>query len=334
MFTMEKEFSSLVVTERERGTYKTALTTRSTTQLPGGEVLIRVQYSSLNFKDALSASGNRGVTRHYPHTPGVDAAGVVEASDHPDWQPGDQVIVTGFDLGMNTSGGLSQYIRVPAKWVVRLPENLTLAESMMYGTAGFTAALSVVALQHNGVTPGKGPVVVTGSTGGVGSIAIAMLAKLGYTVVAVSGKASAESFLKSLGAAEVIPRAELEDASGKALLKTRFAGAVDTVGGLILANVLKSTHYGGTVTCCGMVNGADLPVTVFPFILRGIQLAGIDSVEYPLAGRAAIWERMGSDLKPANLPSLSHEIGLEAVPDTLQKILHGGMQGRALVRID
>ncbi len=331
---MEKDFKSLVITEVERGKYETVLNTRNTTQLPQGEVLIRVRYSSLNFKDALSASGNRGVTRHYPHTPGIDAAGVVEASDHPDWQPGDQVIVTGFDLGMNTSGGLSQYIRVPAKWIVRLPEQLTLAESMMYGTAGFTAALSVAALQRNDVTPDKGPVVVTGSTGGVGSIAIAMLAKQGYQVVAVSGKASAEEFLKGLGATDVIPRSELEDASGKALLKTRFAGAVDTVGGGILANLIKSTHYGGTVTCCGMVNGGELPVTVFPFILRGIRLVGIDSVEFPLAERATIWERMSGDLKPADLPALSHEIGLEDAPASLQKILTGGMQGRALVRID
>ncbi|OIN60511.1 YhdH/YhfP family quinone oxidoreductase [Arsenicibacter rosenii] len=331
---MEKDFDCLLITEVERGKYETTLTTRNTSQLPQGDVLIRVHYSSLNFKDALSASGNRGVTRHYPHTPGVDAAGIIERSNHPGWRSGEAVIVTGFDLGMNTSGGLSQYIRVPAQWLVRRPENLTLAESMMYGTAGFTAALSVAALQRNGVTPDKGPVVVTGSTGGVGSIAIAMLAKQGYPVVAVSGKTSATPFLKRLGATEVIPRSELEEASGKALLKTRFAGAVDTVGGVMLANVIKSTNYGGTVTCCGMVSGGDLPITVFPFILRGIQLVGIDSVEFPLAERAAIWERMATDLKPADLPSLCHEIGLEAVPDSLQKILQGGMQGRALVRID
>ncbi|WP_242693080.1 YhdH/YhfP family quinone oxidoreductase [Sabulibacter ruber] len=331
---MENTFQCLLVTQQEAGGFNLEVTQKSIQDLPAGDVLVRVRYSSLNYKDALSASGNRGVTRNYPHTPGIDAAGVVEESSHPDWQHGNEVIVTGFDLGMNTSGGFAQYIRVPAKWLVKLPQGMTLRESMTYGTAGFTAALSVAALVRNGVTPEKGPVVVTGATGGVGSVAVSILHKLGYTVQAVSSKTTSQDFLTSLGASEIIPRAEMEDQSGKAMLKTRFAGAVDTVGGNVLATVIKSVHYGGTVTACGMVNGGELPITVFPFILRGIQLAGIDSVEFPAEQRPAIWQHLATDWKPANLESLAHEITLPDLPEAIQTILKGKMQGRALVKID
>ncbi|WP_205504368.1 YhdH/YhfP family quinone oxidoreductase [Rufibacter psychrotolerans] len=330
---MEKEFQCLLVTQTDTGEFHQEVTQKRVQDLPPGEVLIRVQYSSLNYKDALSATGNRGVTRQFPHTPGIDAAGVVESSTSPDWQPGDEVIVTGFDLGMNTSGGFAQYIRVPANWVVRLPAGMSLRESMVYGTAGFTAALSVEALLRNGVTPQKGPIAVTGATGGVGSIAVALLHQLGYTVHAVSSKASAQDFLHQLGATEIILRADLEDQSGKALLKPRFAGAVDTVGGQVLATLLKSVHYGGTVTCCGMVNGAEVPTTVFPFILRGIQLAGIDSVEYPAERRPAVWQQMAQGWKPRTLETLAHEITLQELPQAIATILKGQMQGRALVRL-
>ncbi|PQA54368.1 YhdH/YhfP family quinone oxidoreductase [Siphonobacter curvatus] len=331
---METTFECLLVTQETDGSFQTTLARKRIDELPAGEVLIRVRYSSLNYKDALSASGNRGVTRQYPHTPGIDAAGVIEASSHGDWQVGDEVIVTGFDLGMNTSGGLSQYIRVPAQWLVRRPESLSLKESMSYGTAGFTAGLSVAALLRSGIRPEQGPVVVTGATGGVGSIAVAILERLGYPVTAVSSKAEAHAFLTRLGASEIIPRTELEDTSGKALLKPRFAGAIDTVGGSVLATLVKSVQYGGVVTCCGMVNGGELPLTVFPFILRGVQLLGIDSVEYPIESRSEIWKHLSGDWKPADLPSLTREITLAEVPAVLETILKGHMQGRALVRID
>lgn len=330
---MKNSFQCLLVSESTNG-FSSEITTKTIADLPEGDVLIRVQYSSLNYKDALSASGNRGVTRRYPHTPGIDAAGVIETSTHPDWKSGDNVIVTGFDLGMNTSGGFAQYVRVPASWVVKLPEGLTLRESMIYGTAGFTAGLSVAALLKNGITPDKGSIAVTGATGGVGSIAVAILHQLGYSVSAISGKATSHDFLRSIGTTDIINRTDLEDTSGKALLKTRFAGAIDTVGGTVLATLLKSVHYGGTVTACGMVNGGELSTTVFPFILRGIQLAGIDSVEFPIEQRATIWSHLATDWKPETLDTLAHEIGLANLPDAIQTILNGKMQGRALVRMD
>ncbi|MDQ4141293.1 MAG: YhdH/YhfP family quinone oxidoreductase [Bacteroidota bacterium] len=310
------------------------MVTKNLDDLPLGDVLIRVQYSSLNYKDALSATGNRGVTRQYPHTPGVDAAGTVEASNTDAWQVGDEVIVTGFDLGMNTSGGFAQYIRVPKHWLMKLPEGLSLKQSMAYGSAGFTVGLSVAALIRNGVTPDKGKIVVTGATGGVGSIAVAILAKLGYSVSAVSSKTSAIDFLKELGATEIILRSEMEDQSNKALLKPRFAGAIDTVGGRVLATVIKSLQYSGVAACCGMVNGADLPVTVFPFILRGVQLVGIDSVECPLDQRLPIWNLLASEWLPETLEKSTHEITLEQLPQEINTILQGKMTGRAIVRID
>ncbi len=331
---MEKDYQCLQVSEAEPKQFKLAITTKRIDELPAGDVLIRVLYSSLNYKDALSASGNRGVTRQYPHTPGIDAAGVVEASTDNRWKIGDQVIVTGFDLGMNTSGGFSQYIRVPGSWVVKCPDGMTLRESMIYGTAGFTAGLSVAALLKSGVSPDQGPIVVTGATGGVGSMAVAILAHLGYTVSAVSSKESSTDFLTSLGATERIARADMEDHTGKVLLKQRFAGAVDTVGGLVLATVLKSLQYGGVATCCGMVNGGELPTTVFPFILRGVQLLGIDSVEFPIDQRAALWQLLATDWQPAELESLVQEIGLPEVSDAIQTILQGKMQGRVVVKID
>lgn len=331
---MTKEFQCLQVSEAEPKQFNLAITTRRIDELPAGDVLIRVLYSSLNYKDALSASGNRGVTRNYPHTPGIDAAGVVETSADERWKVGDQVIVTGFDLGMNTRGGFSQYIRVSGNWIVKLPENMTLRESMIYGTAGFTAGLSVHSLLKNGITPDKGPIVVTGATGGVGSVAVAILAYLGYSVSAVSSKESANGFLISLGATEIIPRADMEDQTGKILLKQRFAGAVDTVGGVVLATVLKSLNYGGVATCCGMVNGGELPTTVFPFILRGIQLSGIDSVEHPIDQRPSLWESLATQWKSDKLESLVQEISLAEVPDAIQTILQGKMQGRAVIRID
>lgn len=327
---MTEPFKALQVTEAD-GRFEIAVIDKFVAQLPAGEVLIKVQYSSLNYKDALSASGNKGVTRQYPHTPGIDAAGEVVSSTVDAWKAGDKVIVTGFDLGMNTSGGFQEYIRVPAKWVIALPEGLTLRESMIYGTAGFTAALSVQALLKAGIKPADGKVVVTGASGGVGSIAVAILSKLGYQVTAVSSKSAA--FLQSLGAVEVIPRSEVDDASGKVLLKPRFAAGVDTVGGNVLTTIVKSLQYGGVVTACGMVNGNNLPLTVFPFILKGVQLLGIDSVEYPAEQRAEVWAAMATVWKPAQLAQLANEIPLEKVEEHIRIILEGKVQGRTVVRL-
>mgnify|MGYP000456308698 CR=1 FL=1 len=327
---MTEPFKALQVIEAD-GKFVLAVVDKLIDKLPPGDVIIKVHYSSLNYKDALSATGNKGVTRQYPHTPGIDAAGEVISSTDENWKPGDQVIVTGFDFGMNTSGGFQEYIRVPAKWIVRLPQGLSLRESMIYGTAGFTAALSVQALMKTGVQPADGKIVVTGASGGVGSVAVPILSKLGYQVTAVSNKQAA--FLQSLGAVEVLPRAAMDDASGKVLLKPKFAGGIDTVGGNVLATVVKSLQYGGAVTACGMVNGGPLPLTVFPFILKGVQLLGIDSVEYPVSKRIAVWEAMATTWKPAQLTQLANEIPLEKLEESIHQILAGNIQGRTVLRL-
>lgn len=330
---MEQEFSALQTVEDTDGKYVTTLVKRPLKKTAQGNVLIRVRYSSLNYKDALSATGNKGVTRNYPHTPGIDAAGIVAASNDSRWTIGQEVILTGFDLGMNTDGGLAQYIEVPAHWLVALPQGLTLRESMALGTAGLTAALSVNALIRHGVLPPTGKVAVSGATGGVGSIAVAILSRLGYEVTAISSKSTAADFLHRLGAREIIQRSEMDDHSGKALLRPRFAAAVDTVGGNVLATLVKSLQYGGIATTCGMVNGVELPLTIFPFILKGIHLAGIDSVEVLMALREKIWHLLASEWKPAMLEDLVTEIGLEEVPAQLSQMLAGKMQGRIVVNV-
>ena len=266
------DFKAMVVSGDEDGKFTREITTRKLDSLPGGEILLNVKYSSLNYKDALSAIGNRGVTRNYPHTPGVDAAGVVERSESVEFQPGDKVIVHGYDLGMDTSGGFGQYVRVPADWVVRLPAGLDLKESMMYGTAGFTAAQSVLRIVEGGVSPRDGRILVTGATGGVGSMAVVVLAKAGYSVTASTGKKEQERFLADLGAEEVIGREDLTDPSGRLLLKGQWAGVVDTVGGEMLATAIKSTGQRGVVTTCGNVASHELNTNVYPFILRELRL--------------------------------------------------------------
>lgn len=320
-----------LVTEEIDGKYVSTLKTKSIDELPEGEVLINVKYSSLNFKDGLSSIGNKGVTRNFPHTPGIDAAGVVAESSNPDFKEGDEVVVTGYDLGMNTSGGFAEYIRVPAGWVVPKPEGLGLKEAMIYGTAGFTSALSVIKLQDAGVKSGK--VLVTGSTGGVGSVAVAMLAQLGYEVTGVTGKADKAEFLKSLGASEVIGREEAQDDSKRPMLKGIYSGVVDTVGGDILATALKTTAYGGAVTTCGLTQSPELNTSVFPFILRGVSLLGVDSVELPLEVKKYTWSRIAADLKVDGIESLSEEITLEQLPDYLSMILKGQTSGRIVVKI-
>ena len=328
-----QSFKAMVVTENEDHTFSRAIATRSTADLPAGDVLIRVQYSSLNYKDALSATGNKGVTRNFPHTPGIDAAGVVAESSGDRFAPGDEVILTGYDLGMNTDGGFGEYVRVPEDWIVRRPEPLSLRESMIYGTAGFTAALSVSRLVDHAVDPGEGEVLVTGATGGVGSIAVAILAQAGYRVVAVSGKTEQRKFLSDLGAADVITREDACDTSRRPLLKGRWAGVVDTVGGDILATALKSTRYGGAVTCCGLVASPQLSTTVFPFILRGVGLLGIDSVECPMERRLQIWQRLAGEWKLDALEQLAREVTLEQLDPLIDDILQGKLSGRTLIKI-
>ena len=292
-------FNAFVVTQTPDNSFATSIEKIAIADLPPGEVLIQVHYSSLNYKDALSAQGHPGVTKKFPHIPGVDAAGTVVSSEVSQFQAGDPVIVTSFDLGMNTWGGFAEYVCVPAAWVVPLPAGLTLRESMILGTAGLTAGLCIQALQQHGVIPDSGEVLVTGATGGVGSLAIAILAKLGYTVVAVTGKTDQYEYLKTLGAAEILDRNEVNDPNQKPLLKERWAGVVDTVGGNILATAIKSTRYAGCVTACGLVGAADLPTTVYPFILRGVKLIGIDSAQCPMLGRRRFgsnWPLTGNQL--------------------------------------
>lgn len=329
---MSTTFHALVVREKDNH-FSREIETRTTDDLPEGDVLIRVKYSSLNYKDALSATGNRGVTRNYPHTPGIDAAGIVEESHDSNFSHGDKVVVIGFDLGMNTAGGYGQYIRVPAGWVVKLPDGLTLRESMALGTAGFTAALSVYKLQQGGVLPEDGPVVVTGSTGGVGSVAVALLAKLGYAVTAVTGKADEEAYLKELGATEVAGRDALHDPAGRALLKPQWAGGIDTVGGPMLATLLKATKYDGVVTCCGLVASPKLETTVFPFILRGVSLLGVDSVECAIALKRKLWHKLATDWKLDGLNTLGRDVALANLEEEIQRILQGQQVGRVVVTL-
>jgi putative YhdH/YhfP family quinone oxidoreductase len=328
---MSELFKAMIVEEHEGKKFTRRIGRRALSDLPDGPLLIRVRYSSLNFKDALSATGNPGVTRKFPHTPGIDAAGEVVEDASGTFQPGDQVVVTGWDLGMNTAGGYGEYIRIPAEWALALPTGLALRDSMILGTAGFTAGLCVHALADR-VDPGAGDILVTGATGGVGSVAVAVLAKAGYQVVAVTGKADQAEFLKGLGASDVISREALMENANRPMMKERWAGAVDVVGGEMLASVLKSTCYGGTVTCCGLVGSPELPINVFPFILRGVSLLGIDSVQYPIAARPAVWNKFAGAWK-VDLEALVHEVALEELEECIQTILKGGLRGRVLVKL-
>jgi acrylyl-CoA reductase (NADPH) len=300
--------------------------------LPPGDVLIKVDYSSLNYKDALSATGNPGVTRRYPHIPGIDAAGTVAECTAGPFKVGDPVLVTGYDLGMDTDGGYAGYCRVPAGWVVPLPEGLTLREAMILGTAGFTAALGIRHMLHEGLAPEKGPVLVTGAAGGVGSVAVSILAKLGFQVTAASDPAQTD-YLKGIGAAEVISWETLNTESPKAMLKEQWAGAYDTVGGKTLENVIKSMRYLGVIANCGMVGGGAISTTVFPFILRGVKLLGTDSVQCPMDVRLKVWEKLAGEWKPASLERLLRTIALDDLGNEIQAILQGKISGRTLVRL-
>ena len=328
-----KLFNALVVEETEDGIFRMNIRKKEVKDLPEGDVLIRVRYSSLNYKDAMSATGNRGVTKKYPHTSGIDAAGEIEISADPRFATGDHVLVTGYDLGMNTSGGFEQYIRVPADWLVKVPPDLSLEETMIYGTAGFTAALCVHELTAT-VKKEDGRILVTGASGGVGSVAVAILTKLGYSVVGVTGKPDGQRFVKRLGAVETLGRKDILAESGRPLLQGTWAGVVDTVGGEMLACAIKSTKLFGTVTCCGNVASNDLPVTVLPFILRGVRLIGVSSQNCPMEHRLAIWNLLAGGWKIDALNELREDIGLDGLDHHVGLILKGEQKGRVVVDVD
>ena len=330
---MPEKFVALVVEESAPGEFTRQIKSRSVDELPPGELLVRVHYSSLNYKDALSALGRPGVTRKYPHTPGIDAAGEVVSCSDGAFVPGEKVIVTGYDLGMNHAGGYGQFIRVPSSWAVRLPQGLTLKESMIIGTAGLTAALSLHRLSQAGVCPEGGEILVTGATGGVGSVAVTLLATAGYNVVAVTGKMDQAEFLHGLGARLVLSREDLLRGADRPLLKERWAGVLDVVGGEMLAAAIKSTSYGGVVTCCGLAGSAELPLNVFPFILRAVSLIGIDSAQCPAALRQEVWQRLAGDLKPARLLESAVECPLSGLEHKFASLLKGELHGRTVVNI-
>ena len=331
---MSETFKALLVEQPEPKRFVRSIVNRTLADLPEGELVVRVRWSSLNYNDALSATGHPGVTRNFPHTPGIDAAGEVVGDASGRFKAGDAVIITGFDLGMETDGGYGQMIRIPAAWATPLPSGLTLRDSMVIGTAGLTAALSVHALTKHGVTPDSGEILVTGATGGVGSVAVALLARLGFKVVAATGKPEAAEFLKELGANLVLPREEVTLNAERPMLKERWAGAVDCVGGETLAAAIKATRYGGAVTCCGLVGSADLNLNVYPFILRGVSLLGIDSVQCPIPLRTTLWNKLAGEWKLKQLDSLVGECALEGLEEKIGAILKGKLQGRTVVKLD
>jgi acrylyl-CoA reductase (NADPH) len=329
---MSDTFSCLLVTKSSDGQISRAIATRPVSELPAGNLLVRVHYSSLNYKDALASTGHPGVVRKFPHVPGIDAAGVVVESGSPKFAAGDEVLITGFELGADRWGGYADFVRISADWALPLPDGMTMRDSMFYGTAGFTAAMCLEAIELQAVQTDAGEVLVTGASGGVGSLAVGLLAKQGYRVVAVSGKPETADMLKQLGAADVIPRDAVIDRSGKPVLGARWAAAVDTVGGEMLATVIRSTKPLGCVAACGLVGGTDLPLTVYPFILRGVTLAGIDSVWYPGQRRAALWKKLAAS-RLSRLESLTTEVTLAELEPKIQDILAGKIIGRVIVKV-
>jgi len=326
-------FKALLVEKTDNKQFTLNIVNRSVSDLPENDLLVNVHYSSLNYKDALSASGNKRVSAHFPHTPGIDAAGVVVRDKSGTFSPGDEVVMFGYDLGMNTPGGLGQMISIPANWAVKRPDNLTLKEAMSYGTGGLTAALCVQKLEKMGARPEDGPVAVTGSTGGVGSISIALLKHLGYSVVAFSGKPEQTAHLKSIGADEVLHRDVLNEVASLPMGKERWAHGIDTLGGDYLSNLLKQIKSGGGVSACGLASSDSFSSTVFPFIIRGVSLLGVDSVYIPLSDKQRIWQRVASDMKLPNLQNLCEEISLEQTPEYLNRFIQAKVVGRYLVNL-
>jgi acrylyl-CoA reductase (NADPH) len=324
-------FKAMVIEKAESGT-KAALTSFDEANLMDGDVTVRVEYSTLNYKDGLAVTGKAPVVRRFPMIAGIDFAGTVEASSHPDWKPGDKVILNGWGLGETHLGAYAEKARVKGDWLVPLPKTMSAREAMSIGTAGYTAMLAVMALEKHGLTPDAGPLAVTGAAGGVGSVAVALLAKRGFSVHAVTGRPQEADYLKSLGAAEVVARGDLTGPV-KALAKERWAGGVDSVGSTILANLLSMTRYGGAVAACGLAGGMDLPASVAPFILRGVCLYGIDSVMCPLTKRKEAWKRLETELDRQKLATMTREIGLSDLPEAAAAILKGEVRGRIVVKI-
>ncbi len=327
-----KAYQALVV-EEKNGDFLQAIKELKVEDLPENDVLIRVHYSSLNYKDALSATGHKGVTKSYPFTPGIDAAGVVEKSRDDRFRKGDKVVVTSYDLGMNTPGGFGQYVSVPGEWIVPLPDGLTLRESMMIGTSGLTAAIGVEKIRNQRISPINNEVLVTGATGAVGSFAVVLFAHLGYRVMAATGKLNQTDFLNVLGASQVIHRDEVSKVDSKPMLSSRWNAALDTVGGSMLDAVLRQTDHNGVVACCGNVLGHELQTSVYPFILRGISLMGIDSGIALMKDRIRIWNKLSGDWKPDRLEKLCRERSLEDLPGEINRILEGKQVGKVLVNL-
>lgn len=330
---LPETFRCYLVTKDADGNVHGEIAQRPLSELPPGDTLIRVAYSSLNYKDALAATGHPGVNKQFPHIPGVDAAGHVVRCEAGKFSSNDPVLVTGFDMGANRWGGWSEYVQVSWSWVVPLPPGLSLRDSMILGTAGFTAGLCVDALQKHDVLPDSGEVVVTGASGGVGTFAVALLAKLGYHVAAVTGKTTSHEYLKRLGAEQILGREQIDDRSGKPLLFGRWAGAIDTVGSNLLGTILRATKHGGCVAACGLAAGSDLPVTVYPFILRGITLAEIDAAWGPIPLRHEIWRRLAGPWKLDCLPLIARFAELAQVPAHVPEILAGRVTGRVVVEV-
>ncbi len=323
-----------ILVEKDESGYRAAVKDLDEAQLPEGDVSVQVAYSTLNYKDGLAITGKGPVVRKFPMVPGIDLAGVVESSSHPDYRVGDRVVLNGWGVGEGHWGGLAQKARLKGDWLVPLPAAFTLRQAMAIGTAGYTAMLCVLALERHGVTPDQGEVLVTGAAGGVGSVAVAVLARLGYTVVAATGRLPEErDYLLRLGATTVLDRSELA-APGKPLAKERWAGAVDVVGSQTLANICASLRYRGVVAACGLAGGADLPATVLPFILRNVLLAGIDSVMCPRADRLVAWQRLGQDLEPTKLDTMTREVGLAEALLVGPDLLAGRVRGRVVVDVN
>ena len=325
------KYSAFVVSENENSEYEGVVKQLDTSDLPAGEVLVRVEYSSLNFKDALSSVGNKGVTKAYPHTPGIDAAGVIEESTAEGLEVGQSVLVVGYDLGMNTSGAFGEYIRVPSSWVIPR-STMSARTAMAWGTAGFTSALCVEKIITAGVKKEDGPIVVTGGTGGVGSVAIKLLTKLGFEVHAVTSKQKSVQYLESLGASKVIFLEDFLDDSKRPMLKAIYAGGIDVAGGVVLSSMLKSIKYQGAVACCGLVDSVSLNTTVLPFILRGVTLAGVDSVELPLDKKINTWNKMSKEWSLDDIEENCSEVNLDGLSDALNLVLNGQAQGRFILK--
>ena len=327
------EYNALVTTEDNKS-FINSIEKRDISTLPDNDTLIKVKFSSLNYKDALSASGNKGVTRNYPHTPGIDAAGIIEETTSKNFQVGDEVIITGYDMGMNTFGGFGEYIRVPQEWIVKKPDNLSLSESMAFGTAGLTAGLCLRKLLLHGLKPDDGEVFVSGVTGGVGIISLMLFSKLGFDVTAITGKMDQEKLLKNLGAKTVLDRNDLDSDLISPLQKPIYAGGIDAVGGKILSNLICSTSQRAAIACCGMVGGLSLDTSIFPFILRGLSLFGIDSAESLLETKEEVWNNFASSWKLENIDENIKDISLNELPSEIDKILDGKQIGRVRIVYD